>query len=285
MKGSFSFDDKLLFTGNHNHPLGGYQLIKDEWFTIQEIDKKTYAISEYGHWEKVHSFLLVGEEKAALIDTGLGIDSIKRVTDQLTDLPIIVITTHVHADHIGSHGEFETIYVHEGDAGWLTNGIQGLSLEQIRKDISRDITLPVPKSFNPSTYTPFQGRPTALLQDGDVVDIGDRKLSIYHTPGHSPGHISVFDHKNGYLYTGDLLYDETPVYAFYPTTEPVDLVNSWEKLTKIPTVKKIVGSHNTLGLDPVILEEVKYAIHQLREKDLVKHGTGIHKFKGFSVKF
>jgi glyoxylase-like metal-dependent hydrolase (beta-lactamase superfamily II) len=130
-------------------------LIKDAWFTIQEIDKKTYAISEYGHWEKVHSFLLVGEEKAALIDTGLGIDSIKRVTDQLTDLPIVVITTHVHTDHIGSHGEFETIYVHEGDEDWLMNGIQGLSLEQIRKDISRDITLPVPETFNPSTYTPF----------------------------------------------------------------------------------------------------------------------------------
>ncbi|SES65179.1 hypothetical protein SAMN05216389_101257 [Oceanobacillus limi] len=36
--------------------------IKDDWFTIQEIDSQTYAISEYGHWEKVHSFLLIGEE-------------------------------------------------------------------------------------------------------------------------------------------------------------------------------------------------------------------------------
>lgn len=57
-------------------------LIKDSWFTVQLIDSKTYAISEYGHWEKVHSFLLIGEEKAVLIDTGLGIDNIKRITDQ-----------------------------------------------------------------------------------------------------------------------------------------------------------------------------------------------------------
>jgi glyoxylase-like metal-dependent hydrolase (beta-lactamase superfamily II) len=260
-------------------------LIKDEWFTIQEIDKKTFAISEYGHWEKVHSFLLVGENQAALIDTGLGIDSIKRVTDQLTNLPIVVITTHVHADHIGSHGEFETVYVHEGDVDWLTNGIQGLSLEQIRKDIGRDISLPVPETFNPDTYKPFQGKPTALLHDGDVVDIGNRKLTIYHTPGHSPGHISVFDNENGYLFTGDLLYDETPVYAFYPSTDPIDLVNSWEKITEIATVKKVFGSHNTVGLEPGILQEVKIAIRQLRENDLVKHGTGIHEFKGFSVQF
>jgi glyoxylase-like metal-dependent hydrolase (beta-lactamase superfamily II) len=260
-------------------------MIKDSWFTIQEIDKKTYAISEYGHWEKVHSFLLLGEEKAALIDTGLGIDNIKRITDQLTDLPIVVITTHVHADHIGSHGEFDKIYVHEGDADWLTNGIKGLSIEQIRKDISRDITLPTPETFHPDTYKPFQGKPSGILQDGDVMNIGNRDITIYHTPGHSPGHISVFDNKNGYLFTGDLLYDETPIYAFYPSTNPVDLVHSWEKISDIPDVTKVFGSHNTLGLDPAILVEVKNAIRELKDKRLIEHGTGIHKFKGFSVQF
>src|SRR5699024_9041413 len=97
-------------------------MIRDPWFTVQKIDCITFAISEYGHWEKVHSFLLIGEEKVVLIDTGLGIDNIKRVTDQLTDQPITVITTHVHTDHIGSHREFKSIYVHEKDSDWLMNG-------------------------------------------------------------------------------------------------------------------------------------------------------------------
>jgi glyoxylase-like metal-dependent hydrolase (beta-lactamase superfamily II) len=259
--------------------------ITDAWFTIKKIDNITFAISEYGHWEKVHSFLLVGEEKAALIDTGLGIDNIKRITNQLTDLPIVVITTHVHVDHIGSHGEFETIYVHEEDADWLINGIKGLPIEQIRKDIGRDITIPTPETFDPDTYTPYQGEPTGILQDGDVIDIGNRKLTIYHTPGHSPGHLSVFDNINGYLFTGDLLYDITPVYAFYPSTNPVDLVNSLDKISGIPNVSKVFGSHNTLGLDPSILLEVKIAIRKLREEDLVQHGTGLHKFERFSVMF
>ena len=260
-------------------------MIQDPWFSVQKIDGKTYAISEYGHWEKVHSFLLIGTERAALIDTGLGIDSMKRVTDQLTNLPIDVITTHVHADHIGSHAEFGNIYVHEADADWLINGIQGLSIEQIRKDVSRDITLPTPATFNPATYTPFQGQPTGLLADGDIVDLGGRTLTIYHTPGHSPGHISIFDEVNGYLFTGDLLYDETPVYAFFPSTNPVDLVNSLEKISGISSVIKVFGAHNTLGLDAAILEEVKYAVRSLREKSLVEHGTGVHEFKGFSVQF
>lgn len=260
-------------------------MIKDSWFTIQEIDNATFAISEYGHWEKVHSFLLIGDEKAVLIDTGLGIDSMKRITDQLTDLPITVITTHVHADHIGSHGEFNTIYVHQKDSDWLINGIKGLSIEEIRMDVGRDITIPTPETFNPETYTPYQGKPTGLVTDGEVIDIGNRKLVIYHTPGHSPGHICIFDNTNGYLFTGDLLYDETPIYAFYPSTNPVDLVNSLEKISGITHVSKVYGSHNTLGLEPEILEEVKLAVKFLKEKRLVKFGTGIHMFNGFSVQF
>lgn len=263
----------------------GDKMMKDPWFTIQEIDQTTFAISEYGHWEKVHSFLLIGDEQAVLIDTGLGIDSIKRMTDQLTDLPIIVITTHVHTDHIGNHDEFETIYVHEQDSDWLINGIKGLPIEQIRMDIARDITKPTPETFHPETYTPYQGKPTKLVVDEEIIQIGNRKLTIYHTPGHSPGHICIFDETTGYLFTGDLLYDETPIFAFYPSTSPVDLVDSLERITEIENVTMIYGSHNTLGLEPAILEEVKKAVTYLKEHQLVKFGTGIHKFKGFSVQF
>ncbi|MFY0779916.1 MBL fold metallo-hydrolase [Peribacillus simplex] len=259
--------------------------IVDPWFTVQELGSKTFAISEYGHWEKVHSFLLIGEFQAALIDTGLGIVPIKRITDQLTELPIIVLTTHVHADHIGGHGDYDTIYVHGDDADWLINGIKGLSLEQIRKDMARDITIPVPESFDPDTYKPYQGYPDKLLSDGDTIDLGNRNLGIYHTPGHSPGHISIMDHETGYLFTGDLLYSDTPVYAFYPSTSPEDLVNSLEKITTIQKVSKIYGGHNQLGLEPKIFCEILTAIQYLKENNLVRHGTGVHTFQSFSVHF
>ena len=259
--------------------------ITDAWFTVTQIDDTTFAISEFGHWEKVHSYLLIGEEKAALIDTGLGIDNIKRITDQLTSLPIIVLTTHVHWDHIGSHSEFKDVYVHKHEEDWLINGIKQLSIEQIRKDVSRDITIPTPETFNPVTYRPYQGKPTGLLNDGDKIEIGNRKLTIYHTPGHSPGHISILDNSNGYLFTGDLLYDQTPVYAFFPTTNPMELVQSLERISTIPHVTKIFGGHNTIGLNPNLLQEVKNAAKELRDEGLIKFGTGIHQFKGFRVQF
>lgn len=132
-------------------------VIDDAWFTVSQLDEGTFAISEYGHWEKVHSFLLIGDERAALIDTGLGIDDMRRMTDQLTDLPIMVLTTHVHADHIGSHGLYGEIYVHEAEEDWLVSGIKKLSIEQIRKDISRDITRPVPALPSIRQRTPLIG--------------------------------------------------------------------------------------------------------------------------------
>ncbi len=123
-------------------------ILDDLWFTVKQIAQNTYAISEYGHWEKVHSFLLVGDTTALLIDTGLGIDNLKRITDQLTTLPITVVTTHVHWDHIGSHSHYEEIYVHALEADWLINGIKGLPITQIRHDIARDITYLHLKHFN-----------------------------------------------------------------------------------------------------------------------------------------
>ncbi|MNI39839.1 hydroxyacylglutathione hydrolase [compost metagenome] len=110
-------------------------------------------------------------------------------------------------------------------------------------------------------------------------------MKVYHTPGHSPGHLCFFDEPSGYLFTGDLLYDETPVYAFYPSTSPADLVHSLERIAEIPGVTKVYGSHNTLGLNPNILEEVKRAVKFLRDNDVIRFGTGVHTFNGFSVQF
>jgi glyoxylase-like metal-dependent hydrolase (beta-lactamase superfamily II) len=260
--------------------------IDNDWFTIEKIDDTTFAISEYEHWEKVHSFLLLGHEFAVLIDTGLGIDNIKRITDKLTKLPIKVLTTHVHWDHIGSHDKFEEIYVHSADSDWLINGIKGLSIDQIRKDIMRDTTKAIPCNFNANQYIPYTGKPKGLLEDGDIIDLGERTLKIYHMPGHSPGHICIHDMLKGYLFTGDLLYsDDTPIYAFYPSTDPEKLVNSLERLITIPNVTKVFGSHNTLSLSDDILKEVSIAIKYLRLKHLIKFGTGVHQFNGFKIQF
>lgn len=260
-------------------------MLKDPWFVVQEIDSTTFAISEHGHREKVHSFLLIGDSGAALIDTGQGIDNMKRVTNQLTNLPIRVLTTHAHYDHIGSHGEFQQIYVHKQDVDWLVHGIKEIPVEAIRKEISQDLSRCTPDSFDLNTYTPYQGEPTGFLADGDLIDIGNRQLKIYHTPGHTPGHVCIFDLTTGYLFTGDLLYDQTPIYAFYPSTNPKDLVHSFKKICAIENVSMVYGSHNTLGLPPNVLKEAKDAVQYLEKNELVKFGSGLHSFNTISFLF
>lgn len=260
-------------------------MFKHEWFSVSQIAPETYAISEWGHWEKVHSFLLIGQEKAALIDTGLGIANIKEITDQLTQLPVSVLTTHVHTDHIGSHAAFEDIYVHEADGDWLSHGIEGRTLNQIRVDLTRDLTSDLPANFDSEKFVPFEGEASGYLRDGQLFDLGSRQLKILHTPGHSPGHIAIWDSQTQFLFTGDLLYSETPVYAFYPSTSPGDLVNSWEKISRLANVSEVYGSHNQLGLEAAILKDVAQAVDDLRQADVIRWGTGLHDFGKFSVKF
>lgn len=259
--------------------------VEDEWYTVDQIDETTFVISEYGHWEEVHSFLLLGEEKAVLIDAGLGISSMRNITDQLTDLPIQVLLTHVHWDHIGNLAEYEHIFVHPADAKWLEKGIGGLSDQHVRQELTRNLSRMLPESFIADQYTLYKGKAEGLLVDGKCLDIGGRQIRILHTPGHSPGHVCFYDEIRGYLFTGDLLYRDAPIAAFYPSTEPSDLVDSLDKISKLSNVKKIYGSHHTLGITPEVMKEVKSAVTYLREQHLDRFGTGLHKFDGFSIRF
>ena len=254
----------------------------NQWFTIEKIDEVTYAISEYGHWEKVHSYLLIGKAAALLIDTGLGIDNIKREVDKLTDLPIIVVTTHVHWDHIGGHALFNNILVHKNDAEWLEKG-NGVPLVVVKKNVmSEPFSKNTPMDFNIDNYKTYTGKPTRILEDNDIIDIGSRKIRVLHTPGHSPGHICLFEEDSGYLYTGDLIYKGT-LYAFYPSTDPVLFKHSIDKISSIKGIKRILPAHNALDVDVELVNRIKRAFQDIEDKNMLVQGSGIFDFGEFKI--
>ena len=148
------------------------------WFTIEKIDENTYAISEYKHWEETHSYLLIGSNKALLIDTGLGVANIKDVVDTLTKLPIIVATTHIHWDHIGGHKYFDNIAVFESEKQWLNDF--PLPLQVVKANL-QDISCNFPEEFDIEKYTVYQGEAQHLLHDNEIIDLGGRKIQIIHT--------------------------------------------------------------------------------------------------------
>jgi len=253
------------------------------WFTVENIDNATFAISEYGHWTQVHSYLFVGKERAALIDTGLGIANIKEVVQQLTILPVLVITTHVHADHIGGHSLFADIAVHEHDKSWLENGIP-IPIEQFRKYITKEpFTKKPPESFRIESYNVFTGSPSQILKDSETIELGNRTLEVLHTPGHSPGHICIFERDTGYLVTGDLLYEGT-LYAFFDSTDPQLFAKSIKRLNALSHISRLLPGHNRLNISVDLLSEADNAFDEISVQNKLKQGTGLHEFEHISIK-
>src|SRR5437667_12657288 len=89
--------------------------ISDPWFEVYKVAPAVFAIYEPHQSEEVISYLIVGDKRAALFDTGMGISDLKKVTSELTQLPIVVLNSHTHNDHVGDNWQFDTIYAMDTD--------------------------------------------------------------------------------------------------------------------------------------------------------------------------
>lgn len=168
---------------------------KEEWFSVKEIDYRTYIISEPKSTQGNSSFLIFGEKEAILFDSGTGEnrnESIAHVTGSLVKLPLTLLLSHFHFDHIGSVHDFNQIGIPEIQL--LKNR---LSVDSII-NITRDETL---------TKDSVTFKISRLFPVGKEIDLGNRKIKILHTPGHSKESISIIDNENGYVFTGDLIYN------------------------------------------------------------------------------
>ena len=249
-----------------------------KWFTVDSIDKCTYIISEYGHWEETHCYLLLGDDRALLIDTGLGVGNIYEQVLQLTDKPVAAVATHVHWDHIGGHKYFSDLYAHEAELEWL-NGNFPLPIQTIRSMVADRCDLPA--GFHIEDYTIFQGEPNCLLKDGDSIDLGGRTVQVLHTPGHSPGHMCFWEAEKGYLFSGDLVYKGT-LFANYPSTDPQSYLASLEKIAELP-MKRVFPGHHSLDIQPELVVQMRDAFRLLNADGLLHHGSGKHDYGDWSV--
>lgn len=249
-----------------------------DWFTIDRIDESTYIISEYRHWEETHCYLLNGGQRSLLIDTGLGIENIYDEVIKLTEKPVAAVATHIHWDHIGGHKYFPDFYAHEAELDWLNGGFP-LSLDTI-KEMVLDRCDP-PDDFSIDHYEFFQGTPTRLLSDGDVIDLGGRCVQALHTPGHSPGHLCFWEPAMGYLFTGDLVYKDV-LFAYYPSTDPEVYLASLEKVAAL-SVGKVFPAHHSLDIQPEILDRMRNALRQLKAEGKLHHGSGTFDYGDWGV--
>jgi glyoxylase-like metal-dependent hydrolase (beta-lactamase superfamily II) len=236
--------------------------VSDRWFEVYKPAPGVFAIYEPHQAEEVISYLIVGEKRALLFDTGMGMSDIKKVTAELTKLPIIVLNSHTHDDHVGDNWEFDTIYAMDTD--FTRKNAQG-SREDAQAEVTPDqICGTLPKGFDPHAYVTRPWKITDYTHDGDHFDLGGRTLEVTATPGHTPDAISLIDRANGLLFTGDTYYP-APIWLFRPETDLDAYAASIRRLAALASqVKLVLGAHNIPVAPPAILPRLVTAFDAVR---------------------
>lgn len=249
------------------------------WFTVERLDGDTWAISEYGHWEETHCYLLAGSERALLIDTGLGAAPLRPVAESLTRLSVLAAVTHAHWDHIGALGEFDRTAAHTSEVPWLS-GAFPLPLAAVKAGLLRE-PCQFPGGFDPDNYSVYGGGVTDPLADGQTIDLGGRTVTALHTPGHSPGHLCYWEAARNTLYSGDLLY-RGKLDMFYPTTDPADFLRSVRRVSALP-IRAIRPGHHSLDTAPELAGQVLDALEGLERAGRLRQGQGVLNYDAFSL--
>jgi len=219
--------------------------IDDDWFDVLKISDYLFAISEPRHYEHTVIYLMLGRDHAILIDTGCGIGNLRRVVEQLTPLPITVINTHTHLDHLGSNGQFAEIFMFDHPRSRDISS-RGAPPEVLLWELHRQelVTPPWPRGFRQQegTLPPFNV--SRWLKHDDVVERGGLRLRIVHTPGEAPDHICLLDQTHRILFSGDILLDG-PVWSHLDGGDVAQLHESYELLMHhYDEFDLIMPSHN-----------------------------------------
>jgi glyoxylase-like metal-dependent hydrolase (beta-lactamase superfamily II) len=236
--------------------------VSDPWFEVYKPAPNVYAIYEPHQAEETIGYLIVGKTRAIEFDTGMGISDFKKVTTELTKLPIVVLNSHTHDDHVGSNWQFDTVYAMY--TNFTRKNAHG-SREDAQAEITPDqICGSLPKDFDTKTYATRPWKIFAYTHDGDKFDLGGRTIEIIATPGHTPDSISLIDRANGLLFTGDTYYP-APIWLYRPETDLDAYAASIRKLAALsPKIKLVLGAHNIPVAPPSVLPRLVAAFDKVR---------------------
>jgi glyoxylase-like metal-dependent hydrolase (beta-lactamase superfamily II) len=258
--------------------------ISDPWFEVYEPAAHVFAIYEPHQAEETIAYLIVGTGRALLFDTGMGISDIRKVTAQLTKLPIIVLNSHTHDDHVGGNWQFDTVY--GLDTEFTRANAKG-SREDAQAEIAPDqICGALPPGFDARSYSTRPWKITSYIHDGETMDLGGSRIEVIATPGHTPDAISLFDRSHGLLFTGDTYYP-APIWLFRPETDLDAYALSIRRLAALaPQVKLVLGAHNIPVAQASVLPALVAAFDQVRAGKVTAvqqpGGKVLYKVAGFS---
>lgn len=219
---------------------------------VFKTEKVTERITRIYAFATELMYLVEGTEKAALIDTGSGIGSLKACVEQLTDKPVIVLVTHGHVDHAMGAAEFENVYMsHEDDYIYEKHGT-----DAFRRSCFSTVTPPF-EAGEEDLIPTMKLSEIKNLTEGDRFDLGGISVEIYACPGHTRGSVVMLIPEERLLITGDACNLFTFVYDDYSTT-----ITEYEESLKA-LLEKVSGKYDNVLLShgdgngyPELIEDV-----------------------------
>lgn len=226
--------------------------IADRWFDWRTIDDGIVAIWEphVRPFYRCNIWLVRGRDRDALIDTGLGVVSLRAAIAAMLERPVVAVATHSHFDHVGSHHEFPARVAHHAEADIMARPTRHNTL--IEKYVTDDMLTALPSAtYSPATYAIAPAPLTRAVGEGDTLDLGDRSFEILHLPGHSRGSIGLWERTTGVLFSGDAIYDGQ-LLDDNEDSDIGDYVRTMERLRAMP-VRVVHGGHcPSFGRDRLI---------------------------------
>ena len=223
------------------------------WYEVHPVSDGVSLIREthVATWLRCNMWHISGRNHDLLIDTGMGVRPLKTEVSLLRQRPVTCIATHAHFDHIGSQHEFTERLGHRSESD-----IHSAPSRENTADwgpfVRAETFSALPhEKFDYRQYAVTPAPLTGYLDEGDVVDLGDRVLQVLHLPGHSPGSIALYEEATGILFSGDTIYDG----ALYDTVYHSDKSlyrQSLERLKTLP-VNVVHGGHdNSFGRERMV---------------------------------
>ncbi len=219
-----------------------------DWYRLQSLGDGVSLIDEpfiRPYW-RCNIWHLRGRDRDLLIDSGMGVVSLREHVPLVTERPLTAVASHTHYDHIGSLHEFPDRVAHAAEAPLLDRPTRENTLADYVEDGIFERLPPAP--YTSTTYAVRRAPATRIVANGDVIDLGDRHLEVIHTPGHSPGGIALWEAATGILFSGDIHYDGPLAEDLYHS-EPTDYLISMKRLLEIPVRVVHAGHYPSFGAE------------------------------------
>lgn len=215
-----------------------------------KIAENTYMISDF---KVANCYLLVGNERALLIDCGTGLGDLRGYVETLTDKPLDVVVTHIHTDHMGGMGQFEKIYAHIDD---IRFGYRFWTSILVRKFFTLGSKGIIDNTISIRDIKKSEVKSEVIaVEDGHIFDLGDRRIRVIHSKGHTRGSIILIDEKTKILFAGDNACPSP--WLFLPNASSVEeWIESAKEIVALSQTHTLYWGHESGTLTAELLEHV-----------------------------